>query len=85
MAIAALVLWVCTVAVGAYLLATATRYGKPESAPSEPVSVSATAAPPAVDPAMGKVPAPGGARSGTPSPRPRCSANGASRCRSCGR
>ena len=58
MAIAALVLWICTVAAGTYLLATATRYGKPESAPSEPVSVSATAASPAVDPAMGKVPAP---------------------------
>ena len=41
MAIAALVLWICTVAVGAYLLATARRYGNTEAAPSEPVSVSA--------------------------------------------
>jgi hypothetical protein len=40
-AIAALVLWICTVAVGAYLLATARRYGNTEAAPSEPVSVSA--------------------------------------------
>jgi hypothetical protein len=41
-AIAALVLWLCTVAVGTYLLATATRYGNSESAPAgEPVSVSA--------------------------------------------
>src|SRR3984885_3307080 len=31
----------CTVAVGAYLLATASRYGNAESAPAEPVSVSA--------------------------------------------
>jgi hypothetical protein len=57
-AIAALVVWICTVAAGTYLLATATRYGNSESAPSEPVSVSATAASPARDPAMGKVPAP---------------------------
>ena len=41
MAIAALALWMCTVAVGAYLLATARRYGNAEAAPSEPVSVSA--------------------------------------------
>ena len=41
MAIAALVLWICTVAVGAYLLATARRYGNTGAAPSEPVSVSA--------------------------------------------
>jgi hypothetical protein len=47
-AIAALVLWICTVAVGTYLLATATRYGNSEPAPSEPVPVAA----------MGKVPAP---------------------------
>ena len=53
MAIAALVLWVCTVAVGAYLLATARRYGNTEAAPSEPVSVSAgqTSASPADAPA----------------------------------
>jgi len=52
-AIAALVLWVCTVAVGAYLLATARRYGNTEAAPSEPVSVSAgqTSASPADAPA----------------------------------
>jgi hypothetical protein len=55
-AIAALVLWMCTVAVGTYLLATATRYGNAESAPSEPVSVSATAASPAADPAPGEPP-----------------------------
>jgi hypothetical protein len=40
-AIAALALWMCTVAVGTYLLATARRYGNTEAAPSEPVSVSA--------------------------------------------
>ena len=40
MAIAALALWMCTVAVGTYLLATARRYGNTEAAPSEPVSVS---------------------------------------------
>jgi hypothetical protein len=40
-AIAALVLWISTVAIGTYLLATAARIGKTESAPAEPVSVSA--------------------------------------------
>ena len=41
MAIAALALWICTVAVGVYLLVTASRFGNAESAPSEPVSVPA--------------------------------------------
>jgi hypothetical protein len=40
-AIAALVLWISTVAIGTYLLATATRIGKARSAPAEPVPVSA--------------------------------------------
>jgi hypothetical protein len=40
-AIAALVLWISTVAVGTYLLATAARIGKTEPAPAEPVPVSA--------------------------------------------
>jgi hypothetical protein len=40
-AIAALVLWISTVAIGTYLLATATRIGKSKSAPAEPVPVSA--------------------------------------------
>jgi hypothetical protein len=40
-AIAALVLWISTVAIGTYLLATAARIGKTESAASEPVPVSA--------------------------------------------
>jgi hypothetical protein len=40
-AIAALVLWISTVAIGTYLLATAARIGKTESAPAEPVPVSA--------------------------------------------
>jgi hypothetical protein len=40
-AIAALVLWISTVAIGTYLLATATRIGKTESAPAEPVPVPA--------------------------------------------
>jgi hypothetical protein len=40
-AIAALVLWISTVAIGTYLLATATRIGKAKSAPSEPVPVPA--------------------------------------------
>jgi hypothetical protein len=57
-AIAALVLWISTVAAGTYLLATATRYGNSEPAPAEPVSVPAVAASPGADPAMGKVPAP---------------------------
>ena len=56
MAIAALALWMCTVAVGAYLLATATRYGSAtESAPSEAVSVSAGQ--PSVSPADAPAPA----------------------------
>ena len=41
MAIAALVLWISTVAIGTYLLATAARIGKTESAPAEPVPVAA--------------------------------------------
>ena len=44
MAIAALVLWMCTIGVGTYLLATASRYATTEPAPSEPVSVPAGAA-----------------------------------------
>jgi hypothetical protein len=40
-AIAALVLWIGTVAIGTYLLATAARIGKTKSAPAEPVPVSA--------------------------------------------
>jgi hypothetical protein len=40
-AIAALVLWISTVAIGTYLLATATRIGKTKSASSEPVPVQA--------------------------------------------
>jgi hypothetical protein len=40
-AIAALVLWISTVAIGTYLLVTAARIGKTESAPEEPVPVSA--------------------------------------------
>ena len=55
MAIAALVLWICTVGVGAYLLATARRYGSTEAAPSEPVSVSAGQ--PSASPAGAPVPA----------------------------
>jgi hypothetical protein len=55
-AIAALALWMCTVAVGAYLLATATRYGNAtEAAPSEPVSVPAGQA--SATPADAAVPA----------------------------
>jgi hypothetical protein len=57
-AIAALVLWICTVAAGTYLLATARRFGNTESEPSEPVSVSAGAPSPAADASMGKVPPP---------------------------
>ena len=59
MAIAGLVLWICTVAVGAYLLATARRYGNTEAAPSEPVSVAAgqPSASPAGAPAPAPVPA----------------------------
>jgi hypothetical protein len=48
-AIAALVLWMCTVAVGTYLLATASRYGVSEPAPAEPVSVPAAATSTAAD------------------------------------
>jgi hypothetical protein len=57
-AIAALVLWICTVAVGTYLLATARRFGNTGSEPSAPVSVAAGAASPAADATMGKVPPP---------------------------
>ena len=49
MAIAALVLWISTVAIGTYLLATATRIGNTKSTPSEPVPVSAGTA--STDPA----------------------------------
>jgi len=52
-AIAALALWMCTVAAGTYLLATARRYGN--AAASEPVSVSAR--PPAVAAADAPAPA----------------------------
>jgi len=55
-AIAALVLWICTVAVGAYLLATARRYGNTEAVPSEPVSVAAGQ--PSASPADAPAPAP---------------------------
>ena len=55
MAIAALALWMCTVAVGTYLLATARRYGTAEAAPSEPVSVSARQ--PSTSPAGAPAPA----------------------------
>lgn len=41
MAIAALALWMCTVAAGTYLLATARRYGNADATASEPVSVPA--------------------------------------------
>jgi len=57
-AIAALVVWICTVAVGTYLLATARRFGNTATEPSEPVSVSATAASAAANATMGKVPPP---------------------------
>jgi hypothetical protein len=40
-AIAALVLWISTVAIGTYLLATATRIGTTKSPPAEPVPVPA--------------------------------------------
>ena len=54
MAIAALALWMCTVAIGTYLLATARRYGTTESAPAEPAPVPAAATPTgADDPAPG--------------------------------
>jgi hypothetical protein len=46
-AIAALVLWIGTVAIGTYLLATATRISRTKSAPAEPVPVSAGPTPPA--------------------------------------
>jgi hypothetical protein len=59
-AIAALVLWICTVAVGAYLLATARRYGNTEATRSEPVPVAAgqPSASPAGAPAPAPAPAP---------------------------
>jgi hypothetical protein len=41
-AIAALALWMCTIAVGTYLLATSSRYETTEPAPSEPVAVPAS-------------------------------------------
>jgi hypothetical protein len=48
-AIAALVLWACTVAIGTYLLATASRYGGTEPAPVEPARVPAGATSTAAD------------------------------------
>jgi hypothetical protein len=54
-AIAALVLWICTVAIGAYLLATARRYENTEATRSEPVSVAAGQ--PAASPAGAPAPA----------------------------
>ncbi|MGH3263990.1 MAG: hypothetical protein ACRDNS_18580 [Trebonia sp.] len=41
MAVATLLLWLCTAAVGSYLLATAIRAGNVEPAPGEPVGVAA--------------------------------------------
>ena len=41
MAVAALLLWLCTAAVGSYLLATSVRSRNTEPAPPEPVSVPA--------------------------------------------
>lgn len=41
MAVAALLLWLCTAAVGAYLLVTAVHAGNAEREPEEPVPVSA--------------------------------------------
>jgi hypothetical protein len=46
-AIAALVLWMCTAAVGGYLLATSTRTGAGDAAPSEKASAPEPAAVPA--------------------------------------
>ena len=57
MAIAALVVWMCTVGVGTYLLATSRRYDTTESAAAEPVPVPAAATSTAEDAAPGK-PAP---------------------------
>jgi hypothetical protein len=54
-AIAALALWMCTVAVGTYLLATAKRFGSAESTSSEPVSVPAGL--PSTSPANAPAPA----------------------------
>jgi hypothetical protein len=57
-AIAALALWMCTVAAGTYLLATARRYGYADAAASEPVSVSAAQpASPAADAPVPATPA----------------------------
>jgi hypothetical protein len=53
-AIAALVLWMCTVAVGTYLLATSRRYGNTGSPPAEQVPVPAAATSTAEDAAPGK-------------------------------
>jgi hypothetical protein len=44
-AVAVLVLWLCTAAVGSYMLATSTRSRKTSPAPPDPVSVSAPATP----------------------------------------
>ena len=56
MAIAALVLWLCTAGIGTYLLATATRFGaaataEEEPAPAEPAPVPAAPADSAAAPA----------------------------------
>jgi hypothetical protein len=77
-AIAALVLWISTVAIGTYLLATAARIGKTESAPAEPVSVSAgqtgtasaDSAAAVSSPANGSQTAAAGAAAATPPAKP---------------
>jgi len=70
-AIAALVLWISTVAIGTYLLATAARIGKTESAPAEPVPVAAGQAGPAsANPAGVSAPASGSHAAAGPSAAP---------------
>jgi hypothetical protein len=71
-AVAALLLWLCTAAIGAYLLVTAVHAGNVEREPEEPVPVSAEAIARAVA-AASRAPAKG--RGAPPEARPRLSRN----------
>ncbi|MGH3211620.1 MAG: hypothetical protein ACRDNO_28070 [Trebonia sp.] len=73
MAVAALLLWLCTAAIGAYLLVTAIHSGNVEREPEEPVPVSAEQIARAVAAAASRAPAKG--RGAPPEARTRLSRN----------
>jgi hypothetical protein len=77
-AVAALLLWLCTAAIGAYLLVTAVHAGNAEREPEEPVPVSAEQIARAVAsraPAKGRGAAPAKGRGAPPEARARLSRN----------